>query len=62
MTQAAQAILEAFEHLSYREREDVIRELLLRAAGSDYEGFTDDELLAAGRILFADLDRREAEA
>jgi hypothetical protein len=59
MTHAAQAVLEAFEHLSEAEREEVFRMLLRRAAEADYEAFTDEELLMAGRELFLQFDADE---
>ncbi len=59
MSHAAQAVIEAFEHLSAAEREEVFRKLLRRAAAVDYEAFTDEELMAAGRELFLSLDAQE---
>ncbi len=59
MTHAAQAVIEAFEHLSETEREEVFRKLLRRAAELEYEAFTDEELMAAGRDLFLSLDAQD---
>ena len=56
MSNAAQAVLEAFDHLAEPEREEVFRKLLRRAAEVDYEAFTDEELVSAGRDLFLSLD------
>jgi hypothetical protein len=60
MSNAAQAVIEAFEQLSVAEREEVFRKLLRRAADVDYEAFTDEELVAAGRDLFLSLDAQDA--
>ncbi len=59
MSNAAQAVIEAFEHLSEAEREEVFRKLLRRAAEVEYEAFTDEELVAAGRDLFLSLDAQD---
>ena len=55
MTQAAEAVLQAFEGLSPEDREEVFQRLLRRATEEGYQAFTDDELLAAGRALSAEL-------
>ncbi len=59
MTRAAEAVLEAFEHLSDAEREEVFKRLLRRVAETAYEAFTDEELVASGRDLFRNLDEQE---
>jgi hypothetical protein len=59
MTQAAQAVLEAIDHLTPAEREEVFLVLVRRAAEADYEAFTDEELLVAGRNLFQQYDADE---
>jgi hypothetical protein len=59
MTQAAKKLLDEFEALPDREREDVLAALLRWAATAAHEGPTDDELVAAADEAFADLDRRE---
>ena len=60
MSNAAQAVIEAFDHFAEPEREEVFRKLLRRAAEVDYEAFTDEELVGAGRDLFLSLDAQDS--
>jgi hypothetical protein len=59
MGSGAKAVLDAFEHLPSGERNEVVLELLRRAAESSHEGPSDDELLRAADDVFLELDRRE---
>jgi len=59
MSDAAKKIIEAFEALPAGERQEVIREILRRAAVVDLGFPTDEELVAAADEIFRDLDRRE---
>jgi hypothetical protein len=59
MTSGAKSVLDAFEQLPPAEREEVVVELLRRAASSTHESPTDDELLGAADAIFLDLDQRE---
>ena len=60
MSDAAKRIIEAFEALPQAERQEVIRELLRRAAIVDLGFPSDEELVVAAGDVFQDLDRREA--
>ncbi len=59
MSDAAKKIIEAFEALAAGERQEVIRELLRRAAVVDLGFPIDEELVAAADEIFRDLDRGE---
>jgi hypothetical protein len=59
MTSGAKSVLDAFEQLPPAEREEVVAELLRRAASSAHETPTDEELLSAADAVFLDLDQRE---
>jgi hypothetical protein len=59
MTSGAKSVLDAFEQLPPAEREEVVAELLRRAASSVHESPTDEELLGAADAIFLDLDQRE---
>jgi hypothetical protein len=59
VSNAAKSVLEAFEQLPPAEREEVIAELLRRAAASPHDSPTDGELLGAADAIFLELDRRE---
>ena len=59
MSDAAKKIIEAFEALPDAERQEVIRELLRRAAIVDLGFPSDEELVVAADDVFQDLDRRE---
>ncbi len=59
MTRGAKTVLDAFEQLPPDEREEVVAELLRRAAASTHESATDEELLGAADAIFLDLDQRE---
>ena len=59
MSSGAKAVLDAFEQLPLGERNEVVLELLRRAAASPHESPSDDELLRAADEVFLELDRRE---
>ena len=59
MSDAAKKIIEAFEALPPAERQEVIRELLRRAAIVDLGFPSDEELVATADDVFQDLDGRE---
>jgi hypothetical protein len=60
MVRSAKNVLDAFQQLAAREREDVVREFLGRTALSLHESASDEELLLAADAVFLDLDQREA--
>ena len=60
MTRDAQSVLDAFDQLPPGERDEVVRELLRRAAQPWHECASDEELLQAADAVFLELDRREA--
>ncbi len=59
MVAAAQKFLEAFEALPQTARQEVLDEILRRAALEHHGLPTDDELVAAADGLFLQLDRDE---
>jgi len=59
MVAAAQKVLEAFDLLPQPERQEVLDEILRRAALEPHELPSDDELTAAADNLFRHLDRDE---
>ena len=59
MTQDAKSVLDAFDSLPDAEREEVMVELLRRAARSDHEAPSDQDLVAAAERVFLELDRSE---
>ena len=59
MSGGAQKVLDAFEQLPPGERDEVVVELLRRAAASSHESPSDDELLQTADAVFLELDRRE---
>ena len=59
MSSGAKAVLDAFEQLPPGERNEVVLELLRRAAASSHESPSDDELLRAADEVFLELDRPE---
>lgn len=59
MSDAAKKIIEAFDALQADDRQEVIRELLRRAAIVDLGFPLDEELVAAADDVFQDLDHRE---
>jgi hypothetical protein len=59
MGEAARQILERLDRLAEAEREEVVAEILRRAASSEHSGPEDRELLEAADRLFLELDRRE---
>lgn len=61
MTQSAKSVLDAFDSLPVAEREQVMVELMRRAARGDHEAPSDEELIAAADSVFLELDRRESE-
>lgn len=59
MTQAARKLLEKFQSLPDKDREEVLAELLRRNALAPHDLPTDKDLVSAADRLFVDLDRRE---
>ena len=59
MTQAAKKLVGDFDALPEAEREQVLAELLRRAAAGPHDLPTDKDLTAAADQLFQELDRRE---
>ena len=59
MSSGAKAVLDAFEQLPPGERNEVVLELMRRAAASAHESPNDDELLRAADEVVLELDRRE---
>jgi len=62
MTEGAKSVLEAFEALPEEARDEVVAELIRRAAQSDHESPGDEELVAAADRVFSDYDRSEHES
>ncbi len=60
MTQAAKLAIETIEALAPAERQEVLAELLRRAAQSDHDFATDDDLVGLADQVFLALDKREA--
>lgn len=60
MTDDAKGVLDAFDSLSAEERQEVLAELLRRAAQSDHKTPSDQELVAAADQVFLELDRSES--
>ena len=61
MTQAAKKFVGEFDALPEAEREQVLAELLRRAAAGPHDLPSDKDLTAAADQLFQELDRREQE-
>jgi hypothetical protein len=61
MSHGAKSVLEAFEALSTEEREEVLAELIRRAASRDYEQLQDEDLTAAADQIFVEYERSESE-
>jgi hypothetical protein len=61
MSHGAKSVLEAFEALPTEEREEVLAELIRRAASRDYELLQDEDLTAAADQIFVEYDRSENE-
>jgi len=61
MTQAAKKFVGDFDALPEAEREQVLAELLRRAAAGPHELPTDKDLTAVADQVFSELDRRENE-
>ena len=59
MTQAAKKFVGEFDALPEAEREQVLAELLRRAAAGPHDLPSDEDLTAAADQLFQELDRRE---
>ncbi len=59
MTGAAKKLIDEFEALPDEDRNEVLAELLRRAALAPHDFPSDDELTAAADRLFADLDRQQ---
>ncbi len=59
MGEAARQVLDTLDRLPEAEREEVVAEILRRAAMSEHSVPDDQELLAAADRLFLELDRRE---
>jgi hypothetical protein len=62
MTEAGKKILEAFEALPQSERQEILRELLHRAAFGEHDLPDEDDLVASADRIFQELDRRESRA
>ena len=60
MTQVAKRILETIEALPPAERQEVVAELLRRAAQADHDLPADADLEALANQVFLELDKREA--
>jgi hypothetical protein len=61
MTQAAEKFVGEFDALPEAEREQVLAELLRRAAAGPHDLPTDKDLTAVADQVFQELDRREQE-
>lgn len=59
MGDAAQHLLKTFEALSETEQDEVLAQLLRRAAELPHSFPSDEELLRAADQVFQELDRRE---
>lgn len=59
MTEAARKLLDTFDALQEADRQEVLREILRRAATAPHEAPSDRELIVAANEVFLDLDRRE---
>ena len=59
MVAAAQKVLEAFDALQPPARQEVLDEMLRRAALEHHDSLSDEELTAAADSLFLQLDRDE---
>ena len=62
MTDGVKSVLEAFESLPESEREEVLAELIRRAAHGDHGSPTDEELVQSADRVFLEYDRSENEA
>lgn len=60
MTQSVKRALETIDALPLAERQEVIAELLRRAAQSDHDVPTANDLIGLADQVFLDFDRREA--
>jgi hypothetical protein len=61
MSRGARSVLDAFEALPAEEREQVLAELIRRAASRDFEPLHDEDLTAAADQIFVEYDRSESE-
>lgn len=61
MTDGVKSVLEAFESLPEAEREEVLAELIRRAAHSEHRSPTDEELVELADRVFLEYDRSENE-
>jgi len=59
MTQAVKRALETIDALPLADRQEVIAELIRRAAHSDHDSPTDGELVGLADQVFLGLDERE---
>lgn len=59
MTESARKLLDTFDALQEADRQEVLREILRRAATAPHEAPSDTELIAVANGVFLDLDRRE---
>jgi len=59
MTQAAKKFVGEFDALPESERQEVLAELLRRAAAGPHDLPNDQDLIAAADEVFRELDRRE---
>lgn len=62
MSRGARNLLEAFEALPTEEREEVLAELIRRAASRDYAPLHEEDLTAAADQIFVEYDRSEHES
>lgn len=62
MTEAARKLLDTFDALQEADRQEVLREILRRAALAHHGAPSDTELIAAADGMFLDLDRRETQS
>jgi hypothetical protein len=62
MTESARKLLNTFDTLQEADRQEVLREILRRAALAPHQAPSDTELIAAADEAFLDLDRRETQS
>ena len=60
MTDGVKSVLEAYESLPESEREEVLAELIRRAAHTDHRSPSDEELVEAAERVFLEYDRSES--
>lgn len=62
MSDGARSVLDAFESLPTNEREEVLAELIRRAAHRDHESPNEAELVEAADRVFLEYERSESES